>query len=55
MADYSHHGFDPWMTLNRKNNHTNGFSVFKLVKNEVLHEILGLFCQKLKTAAILDL
>ena len=22
-------------TLNRKNNHTNGISVFKLVKNEV--------------------
>ena len=36
------------MTLNRKNYHTNGISVFKLVKNEVLHEILGFFCQKLK-------
>ena len=36
------------MTLNCKNNHTNGISVFKLVKNEVLHEILGLFCQKVK-------
>ena len=36
------------MTLNRKNNHTNAISVFKLVENEVLHEILGLFCQKLK-------
>ena len=46
------------MTLNRKNNHTNGISVFKLVKNEVLHEIVGLLCQniiitRLPTAAIL--
>ena len=36
------------MTLNSKNNHTNRICVFKLVKNNVLHEILGLFCQKLK-------
>ena len=33
------------MMLNHKKNH---ISVFKLVKNEVLHKILGLFCQKLK-------
>ena len=26
----------------------SGISVFKLVKNEVLHKILGIFCQKLK-------
>ena len=36
------------MTLNRKNNHTNGISVLKLVENEVLHKILGIFCQKVK-------
>ena len=36
------------MTLNRKNNHANGISVLKLDKNEVLHKILGIFCQKLK-------
>ena len=36
------------MTLNRKNNHTNGISVFKLVKNEILHEILGLLWQNIK-------
>ena len=36
------------MTLNRKNNHTNGISVFKLVEIEVLHEILGLLWQKMK-------
>ena len=35
------------MTFNRKNNHFNVISVFKLVKNEELYEILGLFCQKL--------
>ena len=39
---------DPQMTLNRKNNYSTKFSVFKLVKNEILHKILGLFCQKLK-------
>ena len=39
--------FDSQMTLNRKNNHTSGISAFKLVKNEVLHKILGLFCQEL--------
>ena len=32
------------MTLN----HSNEFSVLKLVKNEVLHEALGLILQKLK-------
>ena len=31
---------------NRKNNHTKEICVFKLVKNEVLHRILGLICQK---------
>ena len=36
------------MTLNRKNNQTNGISVFKLGENEVLHKILGILCQKLK-------
>ena len=36
------------MTLNRKINHTNEINVFKLVKNEVLHEILGLLCQNIK-------
>ena len=44
------------MTLNYKNNHTNDIKVFKLGKNEVLHKILGLLCQKFKmAAAILDL
>ena len=43
-------------TLNCKNNHTNDIRVFKLGKNEVLHKILGLLCQKFKmAAAILDL
>ena len=45
MADGSHLGFDPKMTLNRKINHTNEIGVFK---NEVLHEILGLLCQNSK-------
>ena len=37
------------MTLKRKNNHSNEVSVhIKLVKNEVLHTILGLSCEKLK-------
>ena len=36
------------MTLNRENNHTNGISVLKLVKNEVLLKILGIFCQKIQ-------
>ena len=36
------------MTFNRKNNNVNVISVFKLVKNEELYEILWLFCQKLK-------
>ena len=48
MLDGSHLVFDPWMTLNHKNNNFNEGSVFKLVKNEILHGILGLFCQKLK-------
>ena len=39
---------NPQMTLKRKNNHSTEFSVFKLVKNGILHKILGLFCQKLK-------
>ena len=47
-CDGNHLGFDVYMTLNRKNNHANGISVFKLVKNEVSHTILGIFCQKLK-------
>ena len=34
--------------LNRKINHTNQIGVFKLFKNEVLHEILGLLCQNIK-------
>ena len=36
------------MTLNRKNNNANVISVHKLVKKEVSHKILGIFCQKLK-------
>ena len=38
------------MTLNNKNNHANEISVglLKLVKNEVLHKIVGIFSQKLK-------
>ena len=36
------------MTFIRKNNHTNGISVFELVEIEVLHEILGLLWQKMK-------
>ena len=46
--DGNHLSFDLWMTLNRKNKHANGISVFNLVKNEVLHTILGIFCQKLQ-------
>ena len=37
-----------YMTLKRKNNNSNEFSVFKLFENEVLHNILWLFCEKLK-------
>ena len=37
-----------YMTLKRKNNHFNEFSVFKLVENEVLHKILWLPCEKIK-------
>ena len=48
VCDCNHLGFDLWMTLNRKNNHTNRISVLKLVKNEVLNKILGTFCEKLK-------
>ena len=36
------------MTLKHTNNYSTEFSVFKLVKNEIFHKILGLFCQKLK-------
>ena len=36
------------MTLNCKHNHTDKISVFKLVKNLVLHEIIGLLCQNIK-------
>ena len=36
------------MTLDRKINHSNEICVFKLVKHEVLHTILGLFFQRLK-------
>ena len=39
---------DLQMTLKRKNNHSTEFSVFKLVENEILHKILGPFCQKFK-------
>ena len=46
--DDNHLDFDLYMTLNRKNNHANGISVLKFVKNEVLHKILEIFCQKLK-------
>ena len=41
-------GFDLWMTLKRKITHSNVIIVPKLVKNEFLHQILGLLCQKLK-------
>ena len=47
MTDGSHLGFDPWMTLNRENNQTNGINEFKLVENEVLPEILRLLCQNI--------
>ena len=36
------------MPLKRKNNHSTEFSVFKLFENEILHKIIGLFCQKFK-------
>ena len=36
---------DVQMTLKRKNYHS---TEFKLVGNEILHKILGLFCQKVK-------
>ena len=35
---------DLQMTLKRKNNYSTEFSVFKLVENEILHNILGLLC-----------
>ena len=35
-------------TLDHKKNHSNEISVFKLVKNKLLHNILGLFLKKLK-------
>ena len=43
-----HLGFDLQMTLKRKNKHSNVISVPKLVKNEVLHQILRLLFKKLK-------
>ena len=43
-----HIALDLYVTWKRKNNHSNEFSVFKLVKNKVLHKILGLSCEKLK-------
>ena len=43
-----HLGLDHQMTLKRKNNHSNVISVPKLVKNEVLHQILRLIFEKLK-------
>ena len=39
---------DLHITLKRKNYHSDEFNVFKLVKNEVLHNILGLSSEKLK-------
>ena len=48
MVICGHIVLDLHITLKRKSNHSNEFSVFKLVKNEVLHKILGLFCEKLK-------
>ena len=42
------------MTVNRKNNHSTEFSVFKLVEKEILHKILGPFCQKVKIQDGLD-
>ena len=39
---------DLHMTLKRKNNHFNEFSVFKLVGDEILHKLLWLSCEKLK-------
>ena len=43
MPDIGGHvGFDLQMTLKRKNNHSNVFSVPKLVKKEVLHQIICL-------------
>ena len=43
-----HLGFDLQTTLKRKNKHFNVISVPKLVKNEVLHQILRLLFKKLK-------
>ena len=43
-----HTVLDLQMTLKRKNNDSTEFRVLKLVKNEILHKIPGLFCQKLK-------
>ena len=43
-----HIALDVHITLKHKNNHSNEFSVFKLVKNEVLNKIQGLSCKKLK-------
>ena len=41
-----HLEFDLQMTLKRKNNHYNVISVPKLVKNEVLHQIIRLLFKK---------
>ena len=38
------------MTLKRKNNHSKEIIVFRLIKNEVLHKILGFFGKKFKMA-----
>ena len=45
---------DVQITLKHKNNHSTEFSVLKLVENEILHKILGLFCQKLKIQDVRD-
>ena len=46
-----HLGFDLYMTLKRKNNNSDDNSVLKLVKNEILHKILGILCKKFKIKA----
>ena len=43
-----------FLGLKSKNNHSNEISVFKLGKNEVLHKILGIFCQKLNIQYMAD-
>ena len=49
-----HTVLDLQMTFKRKNNDSTEFSVLKLVENEILHKIPGLFCQKLKNQDGLD-